>query len=571
MQDRLALNPLLGPVLGPPRRSSGHSRWLLAVAAAFTVVQLIVVVPGSGLGWDEAVYVSQVGGNAPPAFFSAPRARGISYLVAPVASWTASTTAIRVYLALLSGSAFYVCLWIWRKVLTTAVLACAGALFATLWITLYYGPEVMPNLWCAFGALAAVGCVLRAIGRAGDRAAVVGAGVAVAVVGVMRPADGVWLALPLAASTLLVPGRRRPAVFAAIVGGLVIGAAPWVIEAYLHYGGLSARLHRASEIQGGLGWNVAVDDQVRTLAGRSLCRPCNVPWRYPLTAAWWFALPVVVVGGIVAAFRAHRGSAALLATVTAASMAVPYLFFIDYAAPRFLLPAYALLALPAGECGVFLLSGVRLAPRPVTAAVLALVLAGHLSIQLGVLARMTAVNRSMRAHYTAVAAGLHRLGVRPPCMVTGYMAVPIAYYAGCSSRQPSGHDASITPDGIRAAQRDMPVAVIVADSHVPPPRYARSWRPVSLPDERGRPAYRVYLPPGSAGSVTSKDATRRLPTPPEKRSLGVTGVRTISREHSCTHRSPGAAQNAGQTLLLKVDEATARATTSMFCWTDPPS
>jgi hypothetical protein len=54
---------------------------------------------------------------------------------------------------------------------------------------------------------------------------------------------------------------------------------PGVIEAYAHYGGLSARLRRAGEIQGGPGWHMAVDDQVRALSGRTLCRPCNVPWR----------------------------------------------------------------------------------------------------------------------------------------------------------------------------------------------------------------------------------------------------------------------------------------------------
>ncbi|MFF4650768.1 hypothetical protein [Streptomyces sp. NPDC001380] len=56
---------------------------LAAVAAAFTAAQLLLVVPGTGLGWDETVYVSQVDPRVPAAFFSAPRARGISWLAAP--------------------------------------------------------------------------------------------------------------------------------------------------------------------------------------------------------------------------------------------------------------------------------------------------------------------------------------------------------------------------------------------------------------------------------------------------------------------------------------------------------
>ncbi|WP_351225924.1 hypothetical protein [Streptomyces sp. NPDC002133] len=502
------MRPVSPPVSKPldveasrPRRAPSRTLlWPAGLAVVFTVTQLALVVPGSGLGWDETVYVSQVGGNAPPAFFSAPRARGISYLVAPVAGVTASTTAIRVFLALLSGGVLLVALWVWRKVVPTPVLTGAGALFAGLWITLFYGPRVMPNLWCAFGALIAVGWFLRATADTAGRrcrASLAGLGAAVLAVTLLRPADGVGLAVPLAAAVLLVPAwRRRPAVPAVLVAGLLLGAAPWAVEAYAHYGGLAARLRRAGEIQGSMGWHMAVDDHVRALAGRTLCRPCDVPWQYPITAVWWFVLPLLVLGGIAAAFRARRGAAAVVATVTAAALAAPYLFTIGYAAPRFLLPAYALLAVPAAECFVFLLTSVRPALRPVTAILLAVGIVAHLGVQYAVLSRAVAGSRSTRENFTAISSALHRLGVRPPCMVSGHQAVPIAYYAGCSSRQPGGHDASISPDGIAAAARRMPVAVIVA-AHGAPPPYARTWRLVPLPHAPGRDHYAAYLAPGT--------------------------------------------------------------------------
>ncbi|MFD8810865.1 hypothetical protein ACFV23_05080 [Streptomyces sp. NPDC059627] len=72
------------------RRVRGEP-WLGVVAVAFTLAQLVLVRPGPGLGWDETVYVSQVSGHVPAAYFSAPRSRGISFLVAPVASWSDST------------------------------------------------------------------------------------------------------------------------------------------------------------------------------------------------------------------------------------------------------------------------------------------------------------------------------------------------------------------------------------------------------------------------------------------------------------------------------------------------
>ena len=75
-----------------PRRRWGEP-WLAAVAGAFTLAQLVLVRPDLGLGWDETVYASQVSGHVPAAFFSAPRARGISLLVSPIASWSVAVLA----------------------------------------------------------------------------------------------------------------------------------------------------------------------------------------------------------------------------------------------------------------------------------------------------------------------------------------------------------------------------------------------------------------------------------------------------------------------------------------------
>jgi hypothetical protein len=487
----------------PERRSrlmAAHagSLWPALVAAGFIVAQLVLVVPGTGLGWDETVYVSQYGIQGPPAFFSAPRARGVSYLTAPVAALTSSTLILRVYLALLSGSVLFAALRIWRHLYPARVLALAGGLFAGLWITLFYGPQAMPNLWVALAALVAVGCVLRCIRGPGGRMRwAAGAATAVAGAALMRPLDGFWLTLPLAAGVLAMRGRRRPVVAAVLLAGLLLGCAPWIVEAYAHYGGVLERLRLGSDVEGGLGWHWAVMDQLRSLDGRTLCRPCSGPLEHRSTALWWPTMPVLAAGGVVAAGRTGRRSTALLTVVVAFSLAFPYLFMVDYAAPRFLLPAYALVALPLADFLWWLPTALRPAWRPVAYTAIVLALAAHLLVQQVVLAHTVSRFRAEGRQWAQVATDLNRMRVRAPCIVTG-LAVPIAYAAGCASRLTDGPDTSITPAALLTAARAEPVALVVTGTGRLP-AWAQNWHPVRLEDVS--PAgYRVYLPPNAAAA-----------------------------------------------------------------------
>ncbi|KOU75947.1 membrane protein [Streptomyces sp. MMG1533] len=458
------------PVPGASWRTRGE--WLLAaVAAAFTLAQLLLVRPGMGLGWDETVYVSQVGTQAPATFFSAPRARGVSLLVAPIASWSTSTELLRVYLALLSGLGLYLALRVWRGLFPARVLALAGALFASLWITLFYGPQAMPNYWVAIGALVGTGCFLRARADRLDRAALWGVAAGAALMAWMRPTDAVWVTLPL---LVLVAAARRWRLAVALLGGLVAGAAEWVIEAYAGFGGLGRRLSEASDIQGGLGWHLAVDDQLRSLIGRTLCRPCTGPMPNPAVMSWWFVLPLLAAVGLVGAVRARRTAPTLLPLVCATTAAVPYLFMIGYAAPRFLLPAYALLAIPVADALFHLVTTPAGRWRPVAAALVAVGLAGHLAVQYAVLDHT--VDRTTADHrdWARTAADLHRLGVRPPCLLTGLEALPVGYYTGCSSAATRGPNANSTRADIRRTASRMPTAVLTRPGGTPP-SYARDW------------------------------------------------------------------------------------------------
>jgi hypothetical protein len=121
------------------------------------------------LGWDETVYFSQVSRAVPAAFLSAPRARGISWLAEPLALLASSAPALRVYLTVLSALTLYLAFRVWFRVLPPGAVVIAAVFFAGLWITRFYGAEFMPNLWVAFGVVAAVGGFLRLAADRTDR------------------------------------------------------------------------------------------------------------------------------------------------------------------------------------------------------------------------------------------------------------------------------------------------------------------------------------------------------------------------------------------------------------------
>ncbi|WP_320774843.1 hypothetical protein [Streptomyces sp. CRN 30] len=461
------------------RRAPGTAL-LAAVAGAFTVAQLLLVRPGLGLGWDEIVYVSQVTGHTPAAFFSAPRSRGPSLLAAPVASWSSSTELLRVWFALLSGLGLWLALRAWRGLFPAGVLATGGALFATLWITLFYGPQAMPNYWVAVGALACVGCFLRVRADPAARGALWGVAGGAALMAWMRPTDAVYIGVPLLAVALW---RRHGRLLLALAGGLATGGVEWAVEAYLWYGGLGERLHEASRVQGGLGWQIAVDDQLRSLGGRALCRPCTGSMPPTAVTLWWFALPLLAVLALAVAVRAGRAARTLLPLACAATAAFPYLFLIGYAAPRFLQPAYALLAIPVadGLRGLVVTTAGRW--RPAVTVLAGLALAGHLAAQYTVLERTVDRTTASREDWARTADALHALGVRPPCLLTGHEAIPIAYYTGCSSGNTAGHNENTTPAAVERTARRVPVAALTTP-HGSPPRYARDWTPHRIGDLR---------------------------------------------------------------------------------------
>jgi hypothetical protein len=475
------------------------SRWLThpatplaIVAVLYAAAQLAAVTPRMSPGWDEAVYLSQVSPHVPTAFFSAPRARGITLLAAPLVALTSSVASLRIYMTLLSSAGLVIAYWPWTRLLRPATVALGALLLTVLWMVQFYGNEVMPNLYVAYGAVAATGWFAHVLRGTGRRAPLWLA-LSVAFVALMRPGDAAWLVLPLAVLVAFA-GRRRLVALTAMAAGSLAGAAEWIAESYVRFGGPLKRLHVASRSEGGLGWHPeGVRMELHALNDRLLCRPCgDASWHVPALAAWWPVVPALAAGGLVLAARGRRLRLLAPPALCGAVLGASYLLLVGYAAPRFLIPAYALLAVPMAElvraAATFGTGRWRLA----TAGLVATGLAVHAAGQQIVLAHMVHGQHRARQDYAAITARLRRLGVRAPCTLAGEQAPVLAYYAGCRSLQVAGNDAATDRPGLLSQANTTRLAVV--EHHHPRPAYTDGWVQYTFTTPLGR-RWRVFLPP----------------------------------------------------------------------------
>ncbi|MHC0433074.1 hypothetical protein ACX6XY_23300 [Streptomyces sp. O3] len=455
---------------GCDRRAAAH-RALAGVCAAFVALSLAAVPLGLALGWDEIVYASRFGPYGPVTEFSAPRSRGVPVLVAPVASWSDSTVLLRAWLTLLAALALYLGFRPWlRAARRPAVAPVAAAAYTSLWIVLFYAGAAMPNHYTAMAAVAAVGCFVSPSRSRLTPALLAGA---LAAAALMRPNDAAAIALPLLLAAVLVRRWRRPERVGAVLLGLAAGLLPWAVEAYARFGGVRERLARAEEIQGGMRPTFTLPEYLGALDGPLLCRPCGTDlgpgpgWQ---VAGWWLVLLVLAAVALWTARRGRRPAGELwLSLAVAACAAGTYLFLVDYAAPRFLLPAYALLTVPAAHGALELWERRPRRPRRAAwaSAALALLLAAHLAAQLLMARGHAGIQAGARGDWVRIADVLHAHGVREPCVIkANRAAVPIGHTAGC--------------DGVRwPAQRRLD-ALVLRDRE--PPAWARDWRRVPVPD-----------------------------------------------------------------------------------------
>ncbi|MCW2901462.1 MAG: hypothetical protein JWO67_3727 [Streptosporangiaceae bacterium] len=468
------------------------------VALGYAAAQLAVGMHRVFLGWDEILYVSQFSREVPAGFMDAPRAWGVPLIVAPVAATTTSAEAVRIFMILLIGLGVFCAFRTWLRARDTVAVPLAALLLCSLWVSIFYGNAAMPNMLTALCALAAVALFVRVYGPGARRARPVLLGLAAtfAAMSMVRPLDTVWIGLPLIAAACLHRPWRRPAVVVAILAGSAIGWLPWVIESYVRFGGVLPRLAEIARWNG-RGLHAQGLRHLQSFSsGRLLCDSSHASCGEPTLNATlaWAALVILVGVGLLALRGGVHLPAAVIAVVVAAANAAAYLFLSQLANPRFLLPTYALLVLPAAE-GLRWLSLRLSRVGPLLAGGIVAAFAGT---QLAMANGVAVTVRDARDREIQRAKAVIGLPLRRPCVLYGRSATQIAYLAHCRYWRPYVKGvpqrppaARVVPVFDRMRARGLQVVVVTRGKRLRD--FPAGWRHVRLlPDQ----SWHAHLPPG---------------------------------------------------------------------------
>ncbi len=411
-------------------------RLVMVVGLAYLVAQLIAFSLDRPPSWDEAIYLSQVAPGAEPLPFVPSRARGVTFLALPVLQLGGSLAQLRLFLAVASAAALIASFRLWVPVIGFGAVA-AAVLFAGAWPVLFYGSELMPNLWMALIGVAAIAVLARRLARGEGRADELVAGGLVAVAALIRPLD----AVVLTAALVLVPLAARRATVSWIVHlvlGLLAGWAPWLVEMTARFGspweafGAAARLGHTGR------WSLLENArQYLALSDGPSIGPVAEPNIPASGMLWLIGFGLLIVIGVRAAGR--RGLLWSLVVAVAAGLALgaEYVLLTDAQAPRFLLPALALLSIPAGLGLATIVAGVRDREAPAVGRTVAAVGASILVlawavVQLGIAARVEAGVTGQRASAQRVGLEIRGLAAGERCHVYSESSFPIVgYAAGC--------------------------------------------------------------------------------------------------------------------------------------------
>jgi hypothetical protein len=411
-------------------------RLLWIVGLGYLVVQLVAFSFGRPPSWDEAIYLSQVAPGAEPLPFVPSRARGVTFLALPVLQLSGSLPVLRAVLAATSAVVLAGAFRMWAPVIGVGAVA-AAALFAGAWPVLFYGSELMPNLWVALLAVAATAVLARRLARGEGRSDELIAGGLVALAAFLRPLDAVVLTSAL----VLLPIAVRRATVAwtvHLVLGLAAGWAPWLVEMTGRFGSPVDAFAAAARLGHTGRWSLFENArQYLALSDGPSIGPVADPDVPVSGLLWLLGLASLLVLGVRASGRRGVLPALVVPTAAGVALAAEYIVFTDAQAPRFLLPALALLTVPAGLGLASIAVGARGRDGARRASLVAIVVASTVvaawaALQVGIAAKVEAGVTRQRASAERAGLRIGALAARQPCHVHSEASFPIVgYAAGC--------------------------------------------------------------------------------------------------------------------------------------------
>jgi hypothetical protein len=441
-----------------PRRSGSAwlSRdsyfWLILVCVLFVLAELTPSLLRMPLGADEIGYIAQLSVKHSPVQLPPVHGQGAGLLAAPVTLLTTSLLAVRIWMAILSGFGLFLGMLAWRGLRPAWVLALAALILGMLAVTQNSGVQVYPDWWGAVGILALTGLFLHAVnGTMRNRVVLPLIALATLLIVLMRPQNIAFVLGPILVATVLVPGWRKPRVWAALAVGIVIGVLQWLAESAF-YGGLGSRLHLAGQEPPSFGLYFSLPYQIRVVSG---------PWYCPYQSScpgmadppeifWFIALAGLAAIGLAVAWHRATKASSLLAAGIALWVIVFFSFLVPFAAPRYILPSLALGAILAADGIAWLLT--ESDKRTLSVVFVTAFLLIGIVTQRAVLNQEVA-KQTVERNFKSQALQLQSLGIKPPCVI---WSAYVGYWMGCNgpwTGEPAGELLARSGGGRSAWQR----------------------------------------------------------------------------------------------------------------------
>jgi hypothetical protein len=435
---------------GPSAREGLFARRaLVAVGAIYLLVQLVLFSIHRAPGWDESVYFSQVTPGVKAMFFIPARARGVPLLVAPVTLLGGSIAAVRLYLAVVSTIAITAVFWAMVPLLGAAA-PIASFLFCFSWLGLLNGSEALPNPWGAILGLGVAAMLARRL-EGGRMRHLVWASALLALMAVFRPTEAVVAAMALGVY-VLVFARSSWRVLVALGAGLVTGWLPWIVENSIRFGGpISA--YRAGRSSAPFAVNSVAQTLVQNAGFTNGTKVVSGVNQVPLAGwIWWGALVLLIFYAIVRGTTGTDRAIARLGLIGTLALAGEYVAFVSPQSPRYLLPAYAYVCLPAA---IALVSLLRRGGVSRDIAALVVVLMAPWAIWQGSVAnRVEQQEADSAASFRAAGLTMRQLAAGQQCaFVSAHGQPEIQFASGCEGGRfvgsiPSGAQMALLASGV---------------------------------------------------------------------------------------------------------------------------